>query len=58
MKETEYHEGLEAADKFEKMAKQIFRARKFRAPKSSVKSVPKKHAVRKAKKSTKDSAYV
>jgi hypothetical protein len=31
----EYREGPEAADKFEKMAKQI-----FRAPKSSAKPVP------------------
>jgi hypothetical protein len=38
----EYHEGREAADKFEKMATRI-----FRAPKSSAKPVPKKHAVRK-----------
>ena len=44
----EYHEGPEAADKFEKMAKRI-----FRAPKSSAKPVPKKHAVRKPKKSSK-----
>ena len=44
----EYHEGPEAAEKFEKIAKRI-----FRAPKSSAKPVPKKHAVRKAKKSSK-----
>jgi hypothetical protein len=37
----EYHEGPEAAEKFEKMAKRI-----FRAPKSSAKPVPKKYAVR------------
>ena len=49
----EYHEGPEAAEKFEKMAKKI-----FRAPKSTAKPVPKKHAVRKAKKASKVSAYV
>jgi hypothetical protein len=49
----EYHEGQEAADRFEKMTKRI-----FRAPKSSAKLVPKKHAVRTAKKASKVSAYV
>jgi hypothetical protein len=44
----EYHEGPEAAEKFEKIAKRI-----FRAPKSSAKPVTKKHAVRKPKKSSK-----
>jgi hypothetical protein len=49
----EYHEGPEAAEKFEKKATRI-----FRAPKSSAKPVPKKHAVRKAKKPARVSAYV
>ena len=44
----EYYEGPEAAEKFEKMATRI-----FRAPKSSAKPVPKKHAVRKPKKASK-----
>ena len=44
----EYHEGPEAAAKFEKTAQQI-----FRAPKSRAKSVPKKQSVRKAKGTTK-----
>ena len=44
----EYDEGPDAADKFERMATKI-----FRAPKSSAKPAPKKHAVRKAKKSSK-----
>ena len=44
----EYHEGPEAAERFEKTAIKV-----FRAPKSSAKSVPKKHAVRKAKKASK-----
>jgi hypothetical protein len=39
----EYHEGLKAAEKFEKMAMRI-----FRAPKSSAKPVPKKQSVRSA----------
>ncbi len=43
MKTPEYHEGPEAAAKFEKVAAQV-----FRAPKSSAKPVPKKVAVRKA----------
>ena len=47
-KSKEYHEGKEAAEKFEKIATKI-----FRAPKSSAKPVPKKHAVRKAKKDSK-----
>jgi hypothetical protein len=45
---NEYREGPEAADKFEKAAMRI-----FRAPKSSAKSVPKKQAIRKARKSSK-----
>jgi hypothetical protein len=45
----EYHEGPEAAEKFEKIATRI-----FRVPKSSAKPVPKKHAVRKAKKASKN----
>jgi hypothetical protein len=44
----EYHEGQEAADKFEKMAKRI-----FRAPKSSAKPILKKQVIRKPKKSSK-----
>jgi hypothetical protein len=44
----EYDEGKLAADNFEKMAMKV-----FRAPKSSAKPVPKKHAVRKAKKDSK-----
>lgn len=44
----EYHEGEAAAGKFEKAAVQV-----FRAPKSSAKAVPKKHAVRKPKKASK-----
>jgi hypothetical protein len=39
---NEHHEGPEAAERFEKMAMKV-----FRAPKSSAKPVPKKHAVRK-----------
>jgi hypothetical protein len=38
----EYHEGLKAAEKFEKAAMRV-----FRAPKSSAKPIPKKHAARK-----------
>jgi hypothetical protein len=48
MMKHEYHEGPEAAQRFEDMAKKI-----FRAPKSSAKPVQKKQAVRKAKKSSK-----
>ena len=44
----EYHEGPEAAERFEKAAKQV-----FRAPKSSAKPVPKKQTVRKAKETSK-----
>jgi hypothetical protein len=44
----EYHEGPEAAEKFEAIAKKV-----FRAPKSSAKPVSKKQVVRKAKKSSK-----
>ena len=44
----EYHEGPEAAEKFEKTAMRI-----FRAPKSSAKTVVKKQSVRKAKKTSK-----
>jgi hypothetical protein len=44
----EYHEGKLAAENFEKMATKV-----FRAPKSSAKPVPRKHTVRKAKKSSK-----
>jgi hypothetical protein len=44
----EYHEGPEAVERFEKLAMKV-----FRAPKSSAKPVPKKHAVRKAKKASK-----
>jgi hypothetical protein len=44
----EYHEGLEAAERFEKMAMKV-----FRAPKSSAKPVPKRQSVRKAKKASK-----
>ena len=44
----EYHEGPEAFERFEKAAKQV-----FRAPKSSAKRVPKKQSVRKAKKASK-----
>jgi hypothetical protein len=40
-----YNEGPEALEKFERIAKKI-----FRAPKSSAKPVPKKQVVRKAKK--------
>ena len=39
-----YHEGPEAAERFEKVATRV-----FRAPKSSAKPVPKKPAGRKAK---------
>jgi hypothetical protein len=45
----EYHEGPKAAEKFEKAAMRV-----FRAPKSSAKPVPKKHAVRKPRKASKD----
>ena len=44
----EYHEGPEAAERFEKMAIKV-----FRAPKSSAKPVPKKQSVRKAKPASK-----
>jgi hypothetical protein len=44
----QYHEGPEAAEKFEKAAMRV-----FRAPKSSAKPVPKKQAVRKPKKAGK-----
>jgi hypothetical protein len=44
----EYHEGKEAAEKFEKMATKV-----FRAPKSSAKPAPKKQPVRKAKRASK-----
>ena len=44
----EYHEGPEAAEKFEKMAIRI-----FRAPKSTAKPVAKRTSVRKAKKTSK-----
>lgn len=44
----EYHEGPLAAEHFEKVAMKV-----FRAPKSTAKPVPKKQAVRKAKKSSK-----
>jgi hypothetical protein len=43
----EYHEGPDAAERFEKMAIKV-----FRAPKSSAKPVPKKAVVRKAKKAS------
>jgi hypothetical protein len=39
----EYHEGPEAAERFEKAAINV-----FRAPKSSAKPVPKKQSVRKS----------
>jgi hypothetical protein len=42
---TKYYEGPEAFAKFEAVARKV-----FRAPKSSAKSVQKKHTVRKAKK--------
>ena len=44
----EYHEGPEAAEKFEKMAMKV-----FRAPKSSAKPVPKRQVIRKAKEASK-----
>jgi hypothetical protein len=44
----EYHEGPEAAQRFEKMAMKV-----FRAPKSSAKPVPKRQSVRKAKTASK-----
>jgi hypothetical protein len=44
----EYHEGQDAAEHFEKMAKKV-----FRAPKSSAKPVPKKVVIRRAKKASK-----
>lgn len=44
----EYHEGQEAAERFEKAATKI-----FRVPKSSAKPVPKKQSVRKPKKASK-----
>ena len=44
----EYHEGPEAAQRFERMAMKV-----FRAPKSSAKPVVKKHSVRKAKTASK-----
>ena len=44
----EYNEGTEALEKFEAMAKKV-----FRATKSSAKSVPKKQTLRIAKKSSK-----
>jgi len=44
----EYYEGPKAAERFEKVAAQV-----FRTPKSSAKSVPKKQSVRKAKKASK-----
>jgi hypothetical protein len=44
----EYREGPKAAEKFEKVAMKV-----FRAPKSSAKPVPKRHAVRKTKKASK-----
>jgi len=43
----EHHESPEAADRFEEMAMRV-----FRAPKSSAKLVPKKHAVHKARKAS------
>jgi hypothetical protein len=49
----EYHEGPEAAEKFEEMAKQI-----FRASKSSAKPVPKKPSFVKQRKPARARAYV
>jgi len=44
----EYHEGPEAAQRFEKMAMKV-----FRAPKSSAKPVPKRQSIRKTKTASK-----